>query len=93
MTLHPATPATDNQTFSLRDWFGLIAGISWGLVLGRVFGPEDMTGPWLVILLGPPVVLLIAPARPILGWQVPVLVAVISSAFMNRARKRLREWS
>lgn len=29
--------------FSLRDWFGLVAGISWGLVLGRFFAAGDMT--------------------------------------------------
>lgn len=28
--------------FSLRDWFGLVAGISWGLVLGRFFAAGDI---------------------------------------------------
>ena len=77
-------PATASQTFSLRDWFGLVVGISWGLILGRYFASEDMTGPWLLILFGPPAVLMISPARPILGWQLPILAAVGSSALVNR---------
>ena len=54
------TPLT--STFSLRDWFGIVAGVCWGLALSRFFAADDMTGPWLVILFGPPLV----PA-PVLG--------------------------
>ena len=46
------TPLT--STFSLRDWFGIVAGVCWGLALSRFFAADDMTGPWLVILFGPP---------------------------------------
>ena len=76
--------ATGDQTFSLRDWFGLVAGITWGLVLSRFFASGDMTGPWLVILFGPPVVLLITPARPLLGWQLPIVTAAVAGTFLNR---------
>lgn len=76
---------TANKSFAVRDWFGLTVGICWGLVLGHFFASEDMTGPWLAILFGPPLVLLIAPARPILSWQLPIAVAVLSGAFLNRA--------
>ena len=74
----PANP------FSVRDWFGLAGGICWGLVLSRFFSSDDMTGPWLVILFGPPVVLLISSARPLLSWQLPIVTAAIAAAFMNR---------
>ena len=75
--------ALPNKTFSARDWFGLMAGVSWGLVLGRFFSSGDMAGVWLVVILGPPVMLLISPSRPILGWQVPILAAAASSALMQ----------
>src|SRR5579863_10396603 len=74
----------ETRTFSVRDWFGLTVGISWGIVLGRFFHAGDMLGPWLVVLLGPPVMLLMSPARPIVGWQVPILAAVASSALLYR---------
>lgn len=65
------------NSFSLRDWSALVVGICWGAVLARFFASGDMTGPWLVILFGPPLALLIAPARSLLGWQVPICAAVI----------------
>ncbi|HET9408472.1 MAG TPA: hypothetical protein VFO39_14620 [Candidatus Sulfotelmatobacter sp.] len=71
--------------FSIREWFGIAAGISWGLVLSRFFASGDMTGPWLVILLGPPAVLLISPMRPILSWQLPIVTAILASAVSNRS--------
>lgn len=74
-----------NTAFSVRDWLGLVAGVSWGLVLSRFFSSGDMTGPWLVILLGPPVVLLISPMRPLLSWQLPIVTAVLAGTFMNPA--------
>jgi hypothetical protein len=73
------------SAFSVRDWFGLIAGICVGLVLSRFFASDDMTGPWLVILLGPPLVLLISSSRPILMWQVPVVTGVFAGAFRSRS--------
>lgn len=72
------------KSFSLRNWAGLITGISWGLVLSHFFASGDMRGPWLVILFGPPLVLLISPAKPILSWQVPVITAVVASSLTNR---------
>lgn len=77
--------ASAKNPFLLHDWFGLVAGICWGLVLSRFFASGDMTGPWLVILFGPPLVLLIAPARPILSWQLSIVVAILSGAMLNRA--------
>jgi hypothetical protein len=74
------------RPFTQREWFGLIAGVGWGLVLSRFLTANDMTGNWLVILLGPPVVLLISPARPILSWQLPIVTAAVSRAFMNGTR-------
>jgi hypothetical protein len=71
--------------FSLRDWFGLMVGISWGLVLGCFFASDNMTGPWLVILFGPPVILLISPRHPILSWQLPIGTATVAGTFMNRS--------
>jgi len=76
------TPLT--STFSLRDWFGIVAGVCWGLAFSRFFAADDMTGPWLVILFGPPLVLLISSTRPILSWQLPIVTAVVAAAFMNR---------
>jgi hypothetical protein len=73
------------QPFSTRDWFGLVAGVCVGLVLSRFFASDDMTGPWLVILLGPPIVLLISSTRPILSWQVPIVTAATAAALMNRS--------
>ncbi len=66
------------------DWFGIVAGVCWGLALSRFFAADDMTGPWLVILFGPPLVLLISSTRPILSWQLPIVIAVVAAAFMNR---------
>jgi hypothetical protein len=65
---------------------GLIAGIAWGLVLGYFFKSEDATGPALVVLLGPPVVLLICPERPLLSWQAPVVTAAVFGTIMTRNR-------
>jgi hypothetical protein len=72
------------RPFTQREWLGLIAGVCWGLVLSRFFAADDMAGPWLVILFGPPVVLLISPARPLLSWQLPIVTAAVAGAFMNR---------
>lgn len=72
------------RPFTQREWLGLIAGVCWGLVLSRFFAADDMTGPWLVILFGPPVVLLISPARPLLSWQLPIVTAAAAGTFMNR---------
>lgn len=73
--------------FTQRDWLGLIAGVSFGGVLGLLFVPGHVTGPALVmILLLPPVVLLISPARPLLSWQVPIVTAAVVKAFMNWTR-------
>jgi hypothetical protein len=72
------------RPFTQREWLGLIAGVCWGLVLSRFFAADDMTGPWLVILFGPPLVLLISPARPLLSWQLPIVTAAVAGTFMNR---------
>jgi hypothetical protein len=72
------------SSFSVRDWFGLVAGVCVGLVLSRYFASDDMTGPWLVILLGPPVVLLISSSRPILSWQIPIVTAAVAGALTSR---------
>jgi len=77
--------ASATQPFSVRDWLALATGVSVGLVLSRFFASDDMTGPWLVILLGPPPVLLISSSRPILMWQVPVVTAAMAGAFMSRS--------
>jgi len=76
------TPLT--STFTRRDWYGIVAGVCWGLALSRFFAADDMTGPWLVILFGPPLVLLISSTRPILSWQLPIVTAVVAGAVMNR---------
>lgn len=44
-----------------------------------------MTDPWLVILVGSPIVLLISPSRPILSWQVPVVTAAVAGAMLNQS--------
>ena len=72
------------RPFTPREWAGLIAGVCSGLVLSRFFAADDMTGPWLVILFGPPVVLLISPARPLVSWQLPIVTAAVAGTFMNR---------
>jgi hypothetical protein len=73
------------NSFTLRDWFGLVGGVCWGLILSRFFASDDMTGPWLLILFGPPVVLLISSARPILSWQLPIVTAIVAGVCVNRA--------
>src|SRR5579864_9325269 len=59
-------------------------GISWGLILSRFFAADNTIGPFLLILLGPPLALLIAPSHPVLGWQLPVITASLSGAFQAR---------
>ncbi len=71
------------RPFTQREWFGLIAGVCWGLVLSRFLGADDRTVLWLVIVLGPPVVLLMSPERPLLSWQLPILTAAAAGAFKN----------
>ncbi|SPF45152.1 membrane hypothetical protein [Candidatus Sulfotelmatobacter kueseliae] len=71
------------RPFTQREWFGLIAGVCWGLVLSRFLGADDRTVLWLVIVLGPPVALLISPERPLLSWQLPILTAAAAGAFKN----------
>jgi hypothetical protein len=82
--IRPIRPIRSIRPFTQREWWGLIAGVCWGLVLSRFFAADDMTGPWLVILFGPPLVLLISPARPLLSWQLPIMTAAVAGAFMNR---------
>lgn len=77
-------PLLQNKSFSPRDWLGLAAGIVTGVILGRFFSSDDMTGVWLVVLLGPPVMLVISPGRPLVGWQVPIVAAAASSALLGR---------
>jgi hypothetical protein len=62
-----------------RTSLGLLVGVSWGLVLG-------FFGPWLVVLLGPPVALLICPERAILSWQSPLVAAAVTAAIAGRNR-------
>jgi peptidoglycan biosynthesis protein MviN/MurJ (putative lipid II flippase) len=80
------------RPFTQREWLGLIAGVCWRLVLGRFFAADDMTGPWLVILFGPPVVLLISPVRPLLSWQLPIVTATVAGTFMNRTTGDFAGW-
>lgn len=77
-------PLLQDKSFSSRDWLGLVAGIVTGAVLGCFFSSDDMTGVWLVVLLGPPVMLVISPGRPLVGWQVPIVAAAASSALLAR---------
>jgi hypothetical protein len=73
------------KEFSTRDWCGILTGIGWGLLLGYFFKSDNMTGPWLVVLLGPPLILLISPGRPILSWQIPVITATIFGTIIWRS--------
>jgi hypothetical protein len=66
-----------------RTWLSLLTGIGWGLVLGYF---HQWAGPWPVVLLGPPLVLLISSERPILSWQTPLVAAAISAAILGRDR-------
>lgn len=75
--------AAGHEAFSVRDWFGLMAGIAWGLLLGGFSNSGNMDWVWLVIFLGPPVTLLISPNRPILSWQIPIVAAAASNALMH----------
>lgn len=71
------------MALSTRDWFGFLAGIGWGLCLGYFFKSDNTAGLWLVILLGPPAILLISPGRPILSWQVPIVTAIVAGTFIS----------
>jgi len=73
------------RPFTQREWFGLAAGIGAGFVPCLFFAADDKTGLLLLALLVPPVVLLISPARPLLSWQLPIVTAALTAAFMNSA--------
>lgn len=49
-----------------------------------------MTDPWLVILVGSPIVLLISPSRPILSWQVPVVTAAVAGGDAEPVSRRFK---
>ena len=61
----------------------LLIGVIWGLILGCFC---TYTGPWLVVLLGPPAILLLSAKRPLLSWQVPLVSAAITATILNRDR-------
>lgn len=69
-----------------RTWLGIIVGVVWGLFLGSFFKSEDMTGPWLLVLFGPPVVLLVSPKTPVLSWQTPIVTATLYGSILARSR-------
>ena len=70
------------QTSTIRDLLALVVGVGLGVFFAYLlkYGPGAM---WLVVLLGPPAVILIAPRRVLSGWQLPILAAVISAEFWD----------
>jgi hypothetical protein len=75
-------PLPVTTKLSAREWYGILLGASWGLVLGMV--PFNRGGLFAVVLLGPPVAYLFLPKRPFLSWQVSIVAAAISTAMMER---------
>lgn len=72
------------NSFSIRDWCGIAVGVICALIPQLIFKSGDMTPFWTTILLGPPLVFLVSPKRPILAWQVPMITAAIFAAFASR---------
>lgn len=71
-------------SFSIRDWCGIAVGIICGLIPQLIFKSGDMTPFWTTILLGPPLVFLVSPKRPIAAWQVPMITAAVFAALTSR---------
>lgn len=72
------------KSFSVRDWCGIFVGVICGLIPQLIFKSEDMTPFWTTILLGPPLVFLVCPRRPILAWQIPMITAAVFAALTSR---------
>ena len=72
------------MSFSIRDWCGIAVGVICALVPQLIFRSGDMAPFWATILLGPPLVFLVSPKRPILAWQVPIVTAAVFAALTSR---------
>lgn len=72
------------KSFSVRDGCGIAVGVICALIPPLIFKSGDMTPFWATILLGPPLVFLVSPKRPILAWQVPMITAAIFAALTSR---------
>lgn len=86
LTLRPIliNSATMTKSFTIRDWCGVAVGVLCALIPLLIFKSGDMTPFWTVVLLGPPLVFLVAPKRPILAWQVPMITAAVFTALTSR---------
>jgi hypothetical protein len=72
-------------SFSAREWFGMLAAVAWGAVIGLMpLESWGMFGIFFVVLVGPPIAFLMLPRRPILSWQIPILATSISACLMMR---------
>jgi hypothetical protein len=73
------------RELSNREWYGMLAAAGWGAVLGLVpFDKFGVLGLIIVVLAGPPLAFLVLPKRPFLSWQLCVIAAAVSGAFMDR---------
>lgn len=64
----------------------VLIGIIWGSALGVFSLSGDTTGFFLLVLFGPPLVLLISPEHPLLGWQTPIVAGVVVGTILSRNR-------
>ena len=72
------------KSLSVRDGYGIAVGVVCALIPQLIFKSGDMTPFWATILLGPPLVFLVSPERPILAWQVPIVTTAIFAALTSR---------
>ena len=72
------------KSLSVRDGCGIAVGVICALMPQLIFKSGDMTPFWTTILLGPPLVFLVSPKRPILSWQVPIITVAIFAALTSR---------
>lgn len=72
------------KSFSIREWCGIAVGVLCALNPQLIFKSGDMAPFWTTILLGPPLVFLVSPKRPILAWQVPMITVAVFAALTSR---------
>ena len=71
---------------STREWWGMLAVVAWGAIIGAIPFGGASTGMFVAVLVGPPVAFLLLPRRAFLSWQLFTIAAALSAAYTDRGQ-------